>query len=228
MEEISQVIENYDKVLSDVRARSSGKAALVLASKTVDQSVLKALAEARPGVVYGENKVQELLSKYFEKEGLVWQFIGRLQTNKVKYIVDKVDLIQSVDSLRLAEEIEKRAAKIGKVMNVLIEVNVGNEESKGGVSEEELFPLLSEIEKMPHLKVKGLMSVLPNAEEGELLPLYARLRELFEKAKEIEAENFDVTILSAGMSGDYPIALANGSNMVRVGSAVFGARFYAK
>ena len=228
MEEISQVIENYDKVLADVRARSSGKAALVLASKTVDQSVLKALAEARPGVVYGENKVQELLSKYFEKEGLVWQFIGRLQTNKVKYIVDKVDLIQSVDSLRLAEEIEKRAAKIGKVMNVLIEVNVGNEESKGGVSEEELFPLLSEIEKMPHLKVKGLMSVLPNAEEGELLPLYARLRELFEKAKEIEAENFDVTILSAGMSGDYPIALANGSNMVRIGSAVFGARFYAK
>ena len=137
-------------------------------------------------------------------------------------------MIQSVDSLRLAEEIEKRAAKIGKVMNVLIEVNVGNEESKGGVSEEELFPLLSEIEKMPHLKVKGLMSVLPNAEEGELLPLYARLRELFEKAKEIEAENFDVTILSAGMSGDYPIALANGSNMVRIGSAVFGARFYAK
>ena len=228
MERISQVIENYDKLLADVCERSSGKASLVLASKTVEQGVLRALAEARPGVVYGENKVQELLSKYFEADGLVWQFIGRLQTNKVKYIVDKVDLIQSVDSLRLAEEIEKRSAKIGKVMNVLIEVNVGNEESKGGVSEEELFPLLSEIEKMPHLKVKGLMSVLPNEDEESLLPLYARLRELFEKAKEIKAENFDVTILSAGMSGDYPIALKNGSNMVRIGSAVFGARFYAK
>lgn len=227
MEEVtSQVIENYDRVLADVQARSSGKAALVLASKTVEQGVLKALAAARPGVVYGENKVQEFLSKYFESKDVVWQFIGRLQTNKVKYIVDKVSLIQSVDSLRLAEEIEKRAGKIGKVMEILVEVNVGNEETKGGVSEEDLFPLLAEIEKMPHLKLKGLMSVLPNAEEGALEPLYARLSELFRKVQSMKADNFEVTILSAGMSGDYKVALANGSNMVRIGSAVFGARVY--
>ena len=228
MENLSQVVENYDRILEEVKSLSQGNATLVLASKTVDQSILKSLAKARPGVIFGENKVQELIAKYFEADGLVWQFIGRLQTNKVKYIVDKVSLIQSVDSLRLAEEIEKRAGKIGKRMDILVEVNVGGEASKGGVEPDELLPLLSEIAKMPHLKVKGLMSVLPNADEAALAPCYALLKDLFEKAKAIEAPNFSIEILSAGMSGDYRFALQNGSNMVRIGSAVFGARSYAK
>jgi len=226
MDKITEIAHNYDAMLSDVKALSDGKATLVLASKTVEADLLKQFSALRPGVIYGENKVQELLAKYFVSPDVEWQFIGRLQTNKVKYIVDKVTLIQSVDSLRLAEEIEKRSAKLGKVMNILVEVNVGGEENKGGVSESELFSLLDEIKKMPHLRLKGLMSVLPNAEEGVLRPLYQKLVALYHKVEKLQAENFEVEYLSAGMSGDYKIALQCGSNMVRVGSAVFGARHY--
>ena len=225
MDNVQAVIENYDSVLREVKSLSPN-ATLVLASKMVDKEVLEALAAARPGVIYGENRVQELLSKYFEKEGLTWQFIGRLQTNKVKYIVDKVSLIQSVDSLRLAEEIERRSAKIGKVMDILVEVNVGGEESKGGVPTEELFQLLDQIKTMPHLRLKGLMSVLPAEGEEALIPLYHELFDLYKKVSALPGENFDVSYLSAGMSGDYAVALKNGSNMVRIGSKVFGARHY--
>ncbi len=225
MDKLRSAIDNYDKVLSEVKSISP-QATLVLASKMVDKEVLEGLAAARPGVIYGENRVQELLSKYFEKEGLTWQFIGRLQTNKVKYIVDKVSLIQSVDSLRLAEEIERRAAKIGKTMDILVEVNVGGEESKGGVPAGELFALLDAVKQMPHLRLKGLMSVLPAEDEEALVPLYRQLFALYEKVAALKAENFDVEYLSAGMSGDYVVALKNGSNMVRIGSKVFGERHY--
>lgn len=228
MDKVLSVTERYDAILKEVQGLSEGRATLVLASKTVEKELLFALAERRSGLIYGENRVQELLAKHFEHEGLTWQFIGRLQTNKVKYIVDKVSLIQSVDSLRLAEEIERRAAKINKVMDILVEVNVGGEESKGGVSEEDFLPLLEEIKGMPHLCLKGIMSVLPAAEEEVLIPLYKRLKVLFESAKRMDSENFDLRYLSAGMSGDYQVALRNGSNMVRIGSAVFGARNYAK
>lgn len=228
MDNVNDVVSNYDAILNEINELSQGKASLVLASKTVEQSVLKELVRQRKGILLGENKVQELLSKYFTAEGLEWHFIGRLQTNKVKYIVDKVSLIQSVDSLRLAEEIEKRAGKIDKTMDILVEVNVGMEESKGGVLQEELFDLLEKIKEMPHLRLRGLMSVLPDQEETKLVPLYRRLFALYNRVKEIKAENFAVDCLSAGMSGDYKIALQNGSNMVRIGSAVFGKRNYAK
>ena len=152
MDKVAEVIRNYDEVLAEVRALSP-EATLVLASKTVDRDTLEGLAAARPGIIFGENRVQELLSKYFEQDGLIWHFIGRLQTNKVKYIADKVSLIQSVDSLRLAEEIEKRCQKLGKTMDILLEVNIGGEESKGGVAEEDLFPLVEKIEDMPHLRL---------------------------------------------------------------------------
>ena len=164
MDQLQEIVKNYDEKVEEVSRLSDGKATLVLASKTVPQETLSALAAARPGVIYGENRVQELLSKYFTAEGLTWQFIGRLQTNKVKYIVDKVTMIQSVDSLRLAEEIERRSAKIDKVMDVLIEVNVGGEESKGGVPAEDCLSLAESIAAMPHLRLCGLMSVLPIAD----------------------------------------------------------------
>ena len=225
MNELSQVIKQYDEVCTEVK-NLCPKATLVLASKTVDKEVLQGLAAARPGVIYGENRVQELLSKYFEADGLTWQFIGRLQTNKVKYIVDKVSLIQSVDSLRLAEEIERRSSKIGKTMDILVEVNVGGEESKGGVAAADLMPLLEAISQMPHLRLLGLMSVLPIGEEEALLPLYRRLNALYTEVLNMKRDNFDIQYLSAGMSGDYDVALKNGSNMVRIGSKVFGARNY--
>ena len=225
MDNLQNVLSNYDNVLSEVKALSP-EATLVLASKMVDKEVLEGLVAARPGVIYGENRVQELLSKHFEAPGLTWQFIGRLQTNKVKYIVDKVSLIQSVDSLRLAEEIERRAAKINKVMDILVEVNVGGEESKGGVPVEKLFSLLDEVKTMPHLRLKGLMSVLPAEGEEKLVPLYQKLLDLYDQVKALQGPNFAVEYLSAGMSGDYAVALKNGSNMVRIGSKVFGARHY--
>ena len=228
MDRLLSVVKNYDDTLAEVALLSHEKATLVLATKTVEKELLYSLAERRSGLIYGENRVQELLAKYFEIDGLTWHFIGRLQTNKVKYIVDKVSLIQSVDSLRLAVEIEKRAAAIGKRMDILIEVNVGGEESKGGISEADFFPLLESIKGMSHLRLRGLMSVLPNEKEEVIAPLYARLQELYRAAAQIKSENFDLTYLSAGMSGDYPIALAHGSNMVRIGSAVFGARHYDK
>ena len=225
MENVEQIVQNFDSIRAEVDRLSGGKATLVLASKTVSADVLRALSEARPGVIYGENRVQELLSKYFVSEKVTWQFIGRLQTNKVKYIADKVDLIQSVDSLKLAEEIEKRSAAINKVMDVLIEVNVGGEESKGGVSPEALYSLAERIRAMKHLRLKGIMSVLPNADEAVLVPLYEELTGIFNALKE---KGFELEYLSAGMSGDYYIALCHGANMVRIGSAVFGARNYAK
>ena len=225
MDKLREIVNNYDETLREVSRLSVGKATLVLASKTVPQETLSALAAVRKGVIYGENRVQELLSKYFTAEGLTWHFIGRLQTNKVKYIVDKVSMIQSVDSLRLAEEIERRSAKIDKVMDVLIEVNVGGEESKGGVPAKECLSLAERIGEMPHLRLCGLMSVLPIADEATLDPLYGQLRDLFKELKAID-KGGNVRYLSAGMSGDYPVALRHGSNMVRIGSAVFGARRY--
>ena len=226
MDKTLEIVNRYDETLREVSRLSDGKATLVLASKTVSPEILSALAAARSGVIFGENRVQELLAKHFSAEGLTWHFIGRLQTNKVKYIVDKVSMIQSVDSLRLAEEIERRSAKIDKVMDVLIEVNVGGEESKGGVPAEECLTLAAQVRAMPHLRLCGLMSVLPIADETTLEPLYLRLAELFESLKRGDPAN--VKYLSAGMSGDYPVALRHGSNMVRIGSAVFGARHYDK
>ena len=223
MDKITETVKRYDEVLAEVRSIAP-EATLVLATKTVSRDLLEGLAAARPGVIYGENRVQELLSKYFVREGLTWQFIGRLQTNKVKYIVDKVSLIQSVDSLRLAEEIERRCAKIEKVMDVFVEINIGGEQSKGGIPKEELFPLLRAIAAMPHLRLRGLMSVLPAADEEILAPLYDSLFKLYrEAAAEFGVDGF---ALSAGMSGDYAIALRHGSTLVRIGSKVFGARQY--
>ncbi|MBO4472711.1 MAG: YggS family pyridoxal phosphate-dependent enzyme [Clostridia bacterium] len=227
MDRLLEIVNNYDETLKEVARLSGGNATLVLASKTVPQETLSALAAARKGVIFGENRVQELLGKYFSADGLTWQFIGRLQTNKVKYIVDKVSMIQSVDSLRLAEEIERRSAKIDKVMDVLIEVNVGGEASKGGVPVAECLSLAERIAEMPHLRLCGLMSVLPIAEEDALDPLYARLCDLFDRLKD-RFKDGSIRYLSAGMSGDYPVALRHGSNMVRIGSAVFGARHYDK
>ena len=228
MDKFSEVLQNYDDIKAEVAKLSSDSATLVLASKTVSRDILIRLSTARPGVIYGENKVQELLEKYYSAPEVTWQFIGRLQTNKVKYIVDKVSMIQSVDSDRLAQEIEKRCAKIDKVMDVLVEVNIGSEESKGGVTVQGLDDLLECIKDCPHLRLKGIMSVLPNASEDELIPLYGELKKVFEQAKKVSSPNFEVSCLSAGMSGDYKTALKCGSTMVRIGSAVFGARVYAK
>lgn len=188
-------------------------ATLVLASKTIPQDTMMRLASDYE-VIYGENRVQELCDKYFE--GPTWMFIGRLQRNKVKYLVDKVSMICSVDSVELATEIERRMAPLGRTMPVLVEVNCG-EEAKGGVPMAEADALVRMCQGMAHLEVRGLMAVLPieGAEEAA-----DRVQALFEALR----ASLGLSVLSMGMSEDYAMALRHGSTMIRIGSAVFGRR----
>ncbi len=169
----------------------------------------------------GENKVQEVLSKYDEvAEGVRWHFIGHLQTNKVKGIVDKVDMIQSVDSLHLAIEIDKRCKAIGKNMDILIQVNAAGEAQKSGIAPEELFHLIDEIKKLSGLRLRGLMQIAPDTDDIEAL------RKHFKTVKDLYDQIPGADILSMGMSGDFEIAIEEGANMVRIGTKIFGERNY--
>lgn len=188
------------------------------ASKMVDAEKINLLPSLGINIV-GENKVQELLDKYDKVNGLEWHFIGSLQTNKVKYIVDKVTLIHSVDRISLADEIDKQARKIGKKVNVLVEVNVGREQSKSGVFPEDAPELLRYVAQKPNLNLRGVMGVFPIGASEEL---YEELKSISDFAK----VEYGADILSAGMSNDYEMAIKHGSNMVRIGSALFGKRNY--
>jgi len=196
---------------------------VLLVGATKTRTIETIEAATRLGLlVAGENRVQELLAKYKKVEGLTWHFIGALQTNKVKYIVDKVDMIHSVDRIELANEINRRCEKINKVMPVLIEINIGREESKSGVKPEDLIFLIEQVKQLPFVKVVGLMSVLPKfAEES----LYKAMADLFLSVKN-KFRDLDLRWLSMGMSDDYEIALKNGANLIRIGTLLFGKRDY--
>lgn len=174
----------------------------------------------------GENKVQEIQNKYSEISPQVpIHLIGHLQTNKVKYIIDKVDLIQSVDRIKLADEIQKRAEAIDKIQEVLIQVNVADEVQKSGVSEEDYLPLLKHLAGCSHIKVKGLMNIPPLYEdEAKLRSDYKKMRQLWDAMGSYGFPNVDPQFLSMGMSGDFEIAIEEGANMVRIGSVIYGAR----
>lgn len=177
---------------------------------------------------FGENKVQELLDKYeVMPRDIRWHMIGHLQRNKVKYIVDKVYLIHSVDSLRLAEEISKEAGKKNVCVNILVEVNVANEETKFGTTCEDAKQLVQDIAKLPNICVKGLMTIAPFVENAEKnRPIFSKLKKI---SVDIMGENIDnITMenLSMGMTGDYEVAVSEGATCVRVGTGIFGARQY--
>ena len=176
----------------------------------------------------GENKVQEILDKYDKVKPVRWHMIGHLQTNKVKYIIDKVCLIHSVDSLKLAKEINKRAAAHDKVMDILIQVNAAHEESKWGIDPKDTGALINEIlENCPNVRIKGLMSVAPYADDqDEIRPFFAEVKQLYDEYAKIDHEMIEFEYLSMGMSHDYLTAIEEGSNLVRVGTAIFGARVY--
>ncbi len=178
----------------------------------------------------GENKVQEILEKYDRVKPVRWHMIGHLQRNKVKYIIDKVDLIHSVDSLKLALEIDKRSAQHGRVMEILIQINAGDEENKFGIRAEELDGLAEEIlEQCPHLRILGVMGVVPIVEDPEEARIYfKKIRKSFERLKEKDHPRLQCKYLSMGMSHDYMVAMEEGANIVRVGSAIFGPRVYDK
>ncbi len=173
----------------------------------------------------GENRVQEILNKYNEVIPVRWHMIGHLQTNKVKYIIDKVKMIHSVDSLKLAKEINKRAGQHHLVMDVLVQVNIADEDSKFGLKPEELDSFLDSIKEYNHIQVKGLMTVAPLEENPENVRIYFRkMKELFDTYKKSNLRNQDMKYLSMGMTNDFEIAIEEGANMVRIGTAIFGAR----
>lgn len=197
-------------------------------TKTVDAPRIQAALDA--GVRHmGENRVQEYLGKKDELclEGVTTHLIGHLQTNKVARIVGQVDMIQSVDSERLARLIDKESEKKGLVTDVLVEVNIGREEAKSGVLPEELEPLLYTMAPLAHLRVRGLMTVPPVLQtESDKRKVFMNMQKLFIDMKGKKIDNIDMHILSMGMSGDYVEAILEGSTMVRIGSALFGRRVY--
>lgn len=217
---------NIQKIRDEV-AKYPQRVTLIAATKTQTKETIDEFESIAPDFVLGENRVQEFVEKYDEKYR--WHLIGQLQTNKVKYIVDKAELIHSLDRDELAKEIEKQAAKRGKIQSCLVEINMGAEITKGGVAPESVFDFIQSVKAYPHIKVEGVMSVLPNLEDKvKLHKTYERLRRIYEDAKRLEDCGKDIRYLSAGMSGDYEIALEHGSNMIRLGRMLFGERVYAQ
>lgn len=176
---------------------------------------------------FGENKVQELCEKYenFHKD-VRWHLIGHLQKNKVKYIVGKVHLIHSLDSISLVKELEKRFSKENIVANTLIQLNIGRESQKYGVLEEDIYDIIKEIEKCNNILVKGLMVIIPKGSKEENIKYFRKTKEIFEKLKNQEFNNISMEILSMGMTHDYEEAIGEGSNLIRVGEGIFGKRNY--
>lgn len=223
-----KVIENYKNAMSRLETaleesgRSRKDVLVIGASKTMPLERILFVRDNTDVKIFGENRVQELLEKYTPE--VRWHFIGQLQTNKVKYIVDKVELIHSVDRLSLLQEIDRQAKKHGKVQDILIEVNIGGEEKKGGVAPEEVIDFAKEVDKYPSVRLKGLMSVLPNVEKDALDAFYLQLSKLYDTLKQTRLDNADIRYLSAGMSNDYDVAVKYGANIVRLGRALFGER----
>lgn len=223
-----KVIENYKNAKSRLETaleesgRSMKDVLVIGASKTMPLERILFVRDNTDVKIFGENRVQELLEKY--TPDVRWHFIGQLQTNKVKYIIDKVELIHSVDRLSLLQEIDRQAKKHGKVQDILIEVNIGGEEKKGGVAPAEVIDFAKEVDKYPSVRLKGLMSVLPNVEKDALNAFYLQLSKLYDTLKQTKLDNADIRYLSAGMSNDYDVAVKYGANIVRLGRALFGER----
>lgn len=177
--------------------------------------------------IFGENKVQELIDKYDKvKSPVSWHIIGHLQSNKVKYIVGKVDLIHSLDSIKLLNEIEKKFANSNLMANCLIQINIGKEDSKDGIFVEQLEELLNHCEKCNNVKIKGLMAIIPKGDEDSSRYYFKEMKKLFDNLKVKKFKNISMEFLSMGMSSDYTIAIEEGSNMVRCGEKIFGKRNY--
>lgn len=223
-----KVIENYKNAMSRLETaleesgRSMKDVLVIGASKTMPLERILFVRDNTDVKIFGENRVQELLEKY--TPDVRWHFIGQLQTNKVKYIIDKVELIHSVDRLSLLQEIDRQAKKHGKVQDILIEVNIGGEEKKGGVAPAEVIDFAKEVDKYSSVRLKGLMSVLPNVEKEALDAFYLQLSKLYDTLKQTKLDNADIRYLSAGMSNDYDVAVKYGANIVRLGRALFGER----
>lgn len=216
--------KNYDEVINNIKAYDKeGKVKLLIATKMQNVEDINYLISIGASVI-GENKVNELLEKYedYDKSARV-DFIGTLQSNKVKYIVDKVSLIHSVDKMSLLEEIDKRCKKINKVMDVLIEVNSGMEENKGGIFPCDVIDFYEKAKSLENIRIRGLMTMGPKCQgREEYLKYFGLTKDIFDKIFKDEND----AILSMGMSESYVYAIEAGANLVRVGSKIFGERKY--
>jgi pyridoxal phosphate enzyme (YggS family) len=228
---LSQIAMAVNRIKDEIKAAQKrslygAKDVLLLAvTKNVDVERMKEAIES--GIsVFGENRVQEIEKKYDQIPTKVsWHLIGHLQRNKVKYIINKVSLIHSLDSISLAEEINKRAQQIEKIMPVLVQVNVADETTKFGVSLDQAIPFIQEIKELPNLKISGLMTIGPLVEDVEKVrPIFRQLRELRDQIREMNLPGVSMDYLSMGMSNDYLIAVEEGANIVRIGSGIFGPR----
>lgn len=227
--------DNLEEVRKNIReacqraGREPSEVTLLAVSKTKPVEMMRECMEAGQRA-FGENYVQEIEEKYSKLGSSVdWHMIGHLQRNKVKYIIDKVSLIHSVDSLRLAEQIQKEAEKNKLTVRILLEVNIAGEESKWGFTAEETADAVRTAAAMPNIHVCGLMTSAPITEDPETnRPYFRSLRQLFDQIGALGIPNADMQILSMGMTGDYIVAVEEGSTLVRVGTGIFGARDYSR
>ena len=225
-ENLKKVEENVDAA-SRKAGRSRDEVTLIAVSKTKPVEMLSTIYNQ--GIRdFGENKVQEMCDKMEQlPSDIRWHMIGHLQTNKVKYIVGHTTLIHSVDSLHLAKEIEKQAEKKDVTVDILVEVNIAEEESKFGIHKEETYELVRQIAALPHVHICGLMTIAPYVENPEDNRMYFRgIRQLSVDIAEQNIDNVDMDVLSMGMTGDYMVAIEEGATMVRVGTGIFGERNY--
>lgn len=219
-----QISDNIARIISEI----DGRARILAATKTVPPEMINFALDCGIDLI-GENRVNELLEKYeyIDRNKTEVHFIGALQTNKVKYIIDKVDMIQSVDRESLALEIERQAKKHGIIMPILAEVNIAGEETKSGVTPEAALEFCEFLGSLPHLKLRGLMAIPPKCEKSENNHEYfCKMRKIFIDISAINVDNSNMDILSLGMSDDYLTAVECGSNLVRIGSGIFGKRIY--
>lgn len=225
--------ENLRKVEENIEAackkanRDRSEVTLIAVSKTKPVEMLSTIYDE--GIRdFGENKVQEMCDKIEQlPNDIRWNMIGHLQTNKVKYIVDKCFLIHSVDSLKLAQEIQRQAVKKDVICDILVEVNIAQEKSKFGISKEEAIELVKDISKLDHVRIKGLMTIAPFVENPEdNLQYFKEIKQLSVDIDKQNIDNVTMNVLSMGMTGDYMVAIEEGATMVRVGTGIFGERNY--
>ncbi len=229
------VEENYQKVLASIEAARARRISvpreasvkLIAVTKNHDVAAMREAIDAGASDI-GENRVQEAAGKFEKLERQVtWHLIGHLQTNKAKQAVKYFDLIHSVDSLHLARALDKEASRIGKVQDILLQVNLAREDSKSGLYKEELLEVFQEVDSLPGLRIRGLMCMAPNYEDVEnCRPLFREMYGIYQKVRDMDWQKAQVDCLSMGMSHDYEIAVEEGANIVRVGTAIFGPREY--
>lgn len=232
MDSIKQNIESIEAEIKEICnrcGRSFEDITLIAVSKTIDTQRINYAVDCGISNL-GENKVQEIMDKYDQvSKNVKWHLIGHLQSNKVKYIIDKVELIHSVDSEKLAEEISRRSEKHNMKKDVLVQINVAKEDTKFGIDIEDAVDFIKNISRFDNLCIKGLMTIAPYDEDPEKVrPVFRQLKQKFDQLAQMDIPNTDMKYLSMGMSNDYPIAIEEGANMVRVGTAIFGKRNYNK